>query len=76
MFVIDHAVIEKIYGRFINIQQADIFQEFGKEPEIDKMPDGMLGSADIQVNRQPGLGRFPAERFLAVFRIQIPQEIP
>ena len=46
----DHALVEDFLKWFFATNYADIVKEFVPKPSIEKMQNGMLGAADVQID--------------------------
>ena len=57
----DHALVEQVLERFLDVHQAEVVQHHGDEAGVQKMQDSVLDSADVLIDRHPALGEIAVE---------------
>ena len=62
-------MVKEPLDRLVKVEIAHVVQDLGDEPEIYQVAAGVLGAANIQVNREPLVDGFFAERLFGVDRV-------
>ena len=69
-------MIEQSREGFGEIQITHIEERFCEEARVEKMQDRMCHTADILIDRQPGLDRFLIEWLVIAIDAGVAKEIP
>ena len=72
----DHALVEQLVERLLEIDGADVIQELGVEPGVKQVQHGVLHAADVHIHGQVLVRLLLGDQLLIVVRIHIAQEVP
>ena len=76
VFPQNHSLVEQSLERLLRRYNTTVIQHLVPESCIQQMQNGMLGSTDIQIDRQPVLQQLRCSDCIIVFRVDISQIIP
>ncbi len=71
----DHPLCEEPFERLLHIKMSRHLHRPRKEARVEKVQDGMFNPANITIDRQPALSRFPINRCDGMRR-RVTGEIP
>ena len=70
-----HALCQEFGEGLADFHQAQVAHDFGPEPRVQQVQDGVLDATNVLVHRHPVIGTF-CHHGLVIFRIAIAHEIP
>lgn len=75
-FLVYHALVKEADAWFVNGEEANISEKFGKEPKVNEVHCRVFLATDVRVNGHPVRSFFWAERLCVVMLVAVAQEVP
>lgn len=72
----NHALVKEFLEGFLGWHDTDIIEEFVPKTGIEEVKNGVFGTADIDVDRQPLFEQVFIRQFLIVVGVDVAQVVP
>ncbi|CCJ91566.1 conserved hypothetical protein [Cronobacter turicensis 564] len=71
-----HTLTQQLFRWLVRVHHARVAHQFVEEAEVEQVHDGVLDAADINIDRQPVVGRFLIQHTFFVLRAGVARVVP
>ena len=71
-----HALAQQLFRRLIGVHHARVAHQLMEEAEVEQVHDGVFDTADVDIYRQPVVGRFRIQHSFLILRAGVARIVP
>ncbi|CCK15121.1 conserved hypothetical protein [Cronobacter universalis NCTC 9529] len=71
-----HALAQQLFRWFVRVHHTRVAHQLVEEAEVEQVHDGVFDAADINIDRQPVVGRFLIQHAFFVLRAGVARVVP